>query len=66
MIARLQQEYAGQLRVVELECMAACQNGPVAMIEYDYYERISPEALYTLVTNRLKQQTEPPTPEQDH
>ncbi len=61
-LTRLQQEYPQQLRVVELECMAACQNGPVAMIEYDYYERIAPERFYELVTARLQQQAESPTP----
>jgi NADH-quinone oxidoreductase subunit E len=56
MMVKLQQEYPDQLRMTRLECMAACDRGPVMMIEYDYYDRVTPDRLYELVTSRLAEQ----------
>src|SRR6266851_178379 len=34
---------AGKLSWVEVECLGACVNAPVAQINYDYYEDLTPE-----------------------
>ncbi len=33
----------GKLSWVEVECLGACVNAPVAQINYDYYEDLTPE-----------------------
>jgi NADH-quinone oxidoreductase subunit E len=35
----------GNLSWIEVECLGACVNAPVAQINYDYYEDLSPERL---------------------
>jgi len=52
-IAKLKQEYPNDLHVVELECMVACDDGPVAMIEYELLTHVTPDDLYQRVTSRL-------------
>jgi NADH-quinone oxidoreductase subunit E len=35
----------GKLSWIEVECLGACVNAPVAQINYDYYEDLTPESL---------------------
>src|SRR5436190_7539648 len=35
----------GNLSWIEVECLGACVNAPVAQINYDYYEDLAPESL---------------------
>ena len=35
----------GKLSWIEVECLGACVNAPVAQINYDYYEDLSPDSL---------------------
>ncbi len=50
---QLKQEYPDDLRMVPLECMAACDEAPVAMVEYDFFSRIVPKEFYDYVKSRL-------------
>jgi NADH-quinone oxidoreductase subunit E len=42
----------GKLSWVEVECLGACVNAPVAQINFDYYEDLTPESL-TRILNDL-------------
>jgi NADH:ubiquinone oxidoreductase subunit E len=50
---KLKQEYPNELRMVPLECMAACDEAPVAMVEYDFFSRIVPQDFYEYVKTKL-------------
>lgn len=52
-LAQLQKEHPEQLRLVELECMAACTEAPVAMVEYDFFSRVVAQDFYNYVKNKL-------------
>jgi NADH-quinone oxidoreductase subunit E len=39
----------GKLSWIEVECLGACVNAPVAQINYDYYEDLSPERLHRIL-----------------
>lgn len=52
-VARLASAYPGQLLVVELECMAACDDVPAVMLETDYFPQVTPCSLLTVVRERL-------------
>jgi NADH:ubiquinone oxidoreductase subunit E len=43
-IAQLRAEFP-ELAVVELDCMAACDEVPAVMIEYDFYPQVTPHEL---------------------
>jgi NADH:ubiquinone oxidoreductase subunit E len=45
--------YPHDLLIVELECMAACDDVPAIMLETDYYPQISPQSLMALVRDTL-------------
>lgn len=49
MIHKLEDEYADDLKVTELDCMAACDTPPSVMLEYDFYASITPDELYDRV-----------------
>ncbi|WP_298816036.1 NAD(P)H-dependent oxidoreductase subunit E [Chloroflexus sp.] len=53
-LARLRAAHPGELQIVELDCMAACDDVPAIMIDYDYYPRITPQQLIQLIESRLK------------
>lgn len=55
-IARLRREYAENLQVVELNCIAACEDGPSVMLEYDYFGHITADELYRLVQEHFARQ----------
>ncbi len=54
-LERLQQRYPHDLSVVELTCMAACDDSPAVLINDQYYPGITPEELLKLVQSRLQQ-----------
>src|SRR3954466_9966287 len=41
----------GKLSWVEVECLGACVNAPVAQINFDYYEDLTPENFTTLLAD---------------
>lgn len=53
MVARLKQEHPDDLEVVELRCMAACDDVPAVMIETDYFPKIAPIELKLRVETLL-------------
>jgi NADH:ubiquinone oxidoreductase subunit E len=53
-INQLVASYPREIEVVELECMAACDDVPAIMIETDYYPQISPQNLVSLVREMLQ------------
>ncbi|WP_298404618.1 NAD(P)H-dependent oxidoreductase subunit E [uncultured Chloroflexus sp.] len=53
-LARLRAAHPNELHIVELDCMAACDDVPAIMIEYDYHPRVTPQQLVELIESRLK------------
>ena len=41
----------GQFTVVEVECLGACANAPMAQINDDYYEDLSPERMAEIIAD---------------
>lgn len=52
-VARLAASFPDQLLVVELECMAACDDVPAVMLETDYFPQVSPCSLRQVVEERV-------------
>ena len=52
-VARLSAAFPDELLVVELDCMAACDDVPAVMVETDYYPQVSPCSLSVAVRERL-------------
>lgn len=48
-VLQLAEAFPDDLIVVELECMAACDDVPAVMIETDYFPQVTPCRLNTLV-----------------
>jgi NADH:ubiquinone oxidoreductase subunit E len=48
-VARLIAEHGDQLVVVEVDCMAACDDVPAVMLNYSYYPQVNPNELPALV-----------------
>ncbi len=63
MVTRLRSEYPDTLHIVELRCMAACDDVPAVMIEYDYYPRITPQELYQRIVALLADNPAPGVPQ---
>lgn len=55
-ISQIIAEYRDELIVIELECMAACDDVPAVMLDYDYHPQVSPSELPILVERLLKAQ----------
>lgn len=53
-VARLASAHPEELLVVELECMAACDDVPAVMIETDYFPQVHPCELELEVLQRLR------------
>ncbi len=53
-LARLKAAHPNDLCIVELDCMAACDDVPAIMLEYDYVPRVTPQQLIELVETRLR------------
>ncbi len=41
----------GKFSLVEVECLGACVNAPMAQINDDYYENLTPESMKTILQN---------------
>jgi NADH-quinone oxidoreductase subunit E len=55
----------GKLSWVEVECLGACVNAPVAQINFDYYEDLSPESFTTLLADLVGGKQVKPGPQVD-
>ncbi|NNJ10276.1 hypothetical protein EKD04_008045 [Chloroflexales bacterium ZM16-3] len=52
-VAQLVASYPGEIDVVELECMAACDDVPAIMVDTSYYPQVVPQELIRLVQESL-------------
>jgi NADH:ubiquinone oxidoreductase subunit E len=52
-VAKLVKEHPDDLFVVELDCMAACDDVPAIMVEYDYHPQVTPQELTAAVHTAL-------------
>ena len=53
----------GKLSWIEVECLGACVNAPVAQINYDYYEDLTPETLTRIINDFSAGRTPKPGPQ---
>lgn len=53
-VKRLRKAFPNDIRVVELECMAACDDVPAVMIETDYFPRINYREFEREVLRRIR------------
>jgi NADH:ubiquinone oxidoreductase subunit E len=53
-VAQLVALYPDDIELVELECMAACDDVPAVMIETDYHPQVAPQELIRLVRDTLQ------------
>jgi NADH-quinone oxidoreductase subunit E len=55
----------GKFSWVEVECLGACVNAPMAQINYDYYEDLTPETLEKILDEMAAGRTPKPGPQID-
>jgi NADH-quinone oxidoreductase subunit E len=55
----------GKFSWVEVECLGACVNAPMAQINYDYYEDLTPETFEKLLDEMAAGRTPKPGPQVD-
>jgi NADH-quinone oxidoreductase subunit E len=55
----------GTFSWVEVECLGACVNAPMAQINYDYYEDLTPESLEKILDEMAAGRTPKPGPQVD-
>ncbi len=55
----------GALSWVEVECLGACVNAPMAQINYDFYEDLTPESLARILDDLAAGKVPPPGPQID-
>jgi NADH-quinone oxidoreductase subunit E len=55
----------GALSWVEVECLGACVNAPMAQINYDYYEDLTPESLNRILDDLVAGKQVKPGPQVD-
>lgn len=53
-VAELAATYPAELLVVELDCMAACDDVPAVMLETDYFPQVTPCRLDQVVRERIE------------
>ena len=53
----------GKLSWIEVECLGACVNAPVAQINYDYYEDLTPESFTKILDDLLAGKPVKPGPQ---
>ena len=53
-VAQLVARYPDAIEIIELECMAACDDVPAVMIETDYHPQVAPQELIRLVQASLQ------------
>src|SRR6266568_3293884 len=55
----------GKFSWIEVECLGACVNAPMAQINYDYYEDLTPETFETILDDLAAGRTPKPGPQID-
>jgi len=55
----------GKFSWIEVECLGACVNGPMAQINYDYYEDLTPETFEKVLDQLADGRTPKPGPQID-
>ena len=55
----------GKFSWVEVECLGACVNAPMAQINYDYYEDLTPESFEKILDELAAGRTPKPGPQVD-
>jgi len=55
----------GTLSWVEVECLGACVNAPMAQINYDYYEDLTPESFEKILDELAAGRIPKPGPQID-
>jgi NADH-quinone oxidoreductase subunit E len=55
----------GKLSWIEVECLGGCVNAPVAQINYDYYEDLTPESLTKILADLAAGKEVKPGPQVD-
>jgi NADH-quinone oxidoreductase subunit E len=55
----------GRFSWVEVECLGACVNAPMAQINYDYYEDLTPESFEKILDEMAAGRTPKPGPQVD-
>ena len=55
----------GKFSWVEVECLGACVNAPMAQINYDYYEDLTPESFEKILDEMAAGRTPKPGPQVD-
>ena len=55
----------GKFSWVEVECLGACVNAPMAQINYDYYEDLTPESFEKILDETAAGRTPKPGPQVD-
>jgi NADH-quinone oxidoreductase subunit E len=55
----------GKFSWIEVECLGACVNAPMAQINYDYYEDLSPATFETILNEFAAGRTPKPGPQVD-
>jgi NADH-quinone oxidoreductase subunit E len=55
----------GTFSWVEVECLGACVNAPMAQINYDFYEDLTPESFNRILDEMAAGRTPPPGPQTD-
>jgi NADH-quinone oxidoreductase subunit E len=55
----------GKFSWIEVECLGACVNAPMAQINYDYYEDLTPESLTRVLDELAAGRTPKPGPQVD-
>ena len=55
----------GQFSWIEVECLGACVNAPMAQINYDYYEDLTPETFEKVLDDLAGGRTPKPGPQVD-
>jgi NADH-quinone oxidoreductase subunit E len=53
----------GALSWVEVECLGACVNAPMAQINYDFYEDLTPDSLARILDDLAAGKVPPPGPQ---
>jgi NADH-quinone oxidoreductase subunit E len=55
----------GNFSWIEVECLGACVNAPMAQINYDYYEDLTPESFKTILDSLAAGKSPKPGPQVD-
>ncbi len=53
-INQITTSYPNEIEIIELDCMAACDDIPAIMIETKYYAHVAPQDLISRIREMLK------------